>query len=283
MQMDAEWHSQPMDRIGRPLLQTRRGFLLGTGALFVGACTSESAIEEVTDPDPAPAEAPTTSATTASAQASGANESQVEVDDVPLTPEMFDALSVCALTASAAAGPFPSASPLDRREIHENYPGHPLRLGIRVVDQSCQPIPDAKIDIWHTDASGDYSEYEDDGSGKDEGEGSTFCRGRQTSDANGIVEFLTIYPGWYDGRAVHIHASVQLQDETVLTAQLYLDEAYSEAVFATGEYTQFGSPDTGWSDDSLIGDPLADGSLITASEAQTSIGTGTLGLMNLGL
>lgn len=187
------------------------------------------------------------------------------------------------MTASAAAGPFPSKAPLDRSDIHENYPGHPLRLGIRVVDQGCSPVPGATVDIWHTDASGDYSEYADGGSGKDEGDGSTFCRGAQTTDADGIVEFLTIYPGWYEGRTVHIHATVRTDDGQSLTAQLYLDETYTEAVHASGEYAQFGPPDTSWADDSLIGEPADDGSLIIPSPAVTALGEGTLGLVNLGL
>lgn len=88
-------------------------------------------------------------------------------------------------------------SPLDRRDIHEDYPGHSLWLGIRVVNQDCVPIPGARVEIWHTDATGGYSEYEDGGDGKDEAEGSTFCRGIQTADADGILEFQSIYPGWY--------------------------------------------------------------------------------------
>ncbi len=277
------WHSRHVDRISQTPVHTRRGFLLGTGALFVGACTTDGANDQSADPTSTTTSSPTTSAVSAAAETDGTQDPAEDLEIQPLSAEMFDALAICALTASAAEGPFPSQSPLNRREIHENYPGHPLRLGIRVVDQDCQPVPDATVDIWHTDASGDYSEYEDNGSGKDEGEGSSFCRGSQISDQRGIVEFLTIYPGWYDGRAVHIHASVHLQDQRILTAQLYLDESYSAGVFATGEYAQFGLPDTSWSDDSLIGDPPADGSFVTTSPAPTRIGAGTLGLMNLGV
>lgn len=104
------------------------------------------------------------------------------------------------------------------------------------------------------------SSYEDNGSGKDEGTGTTFLRGFQTADGNGIVEFQTIYPGWYEGRAVHIRAIASVDGREVLTTQLYFDEAYPETVHTTGEYAQFGPPDTGRANDRIIGDPAIDGS-----------------------
>ena len=84
---------------------------------------------------------------------------------------------------------------LRRSDITEDYPGHPLRLGIRVVDESCSPIPNADVEIWHADAGGDYSAFVDNGGGKDDGAGTTFLRGTQPSNDDGIVEFQTIYPG----------------------------------------------------------------------------------------
>ena len=154
---------------------------------------------------------------------------------------------------------------------------------MRVVDASCQPVPSASVEIWHTDATGDYSSYVDNGDGKDEGEGTTFMRGIQTANAEGILEFQTIYPGWYGGRAVHIHTRVWVDDREVLTAQLYFDEAYTEEIFATGVYAEFGSPDTSWAQDGPIGDPLEDGTALTLRAASTSLGEGTLGLINLGV
>jgi protocatechuate 3,4-dioxygenase beta subunit len=196
---------------------------------------------------------------------------------------MFESLAICAVAPATTTGPFPSLERLDRRDITEGYPGHPLRLGFRVVDANCQPIPGAQVEIWHTDATGDYSSYEDNGSGKDEGEGSTFLRGIQTTDAEGIGEFQTVYPGWYEGRAVHIHATILIDGQEVHTTQLYFDEAYTDAVHITGEYAQFGPPDTSWSSDGLIGDPTSDGSGISLVAAPTALGEGTLGLVNLGV
>lgn len=271
----------------------RRTFLLGAAALLVGACTSS---DEVTTEDPSvPASdagstgsgsttPPSTLAEASESDATSGEAAPVDLVELdPLTPAMFAGLAICAVPPSAAAGPFPSIEQLDRRDVTEGYPGHPFRLGMRVVDDSCQGVPAAEVEIWHTDASGDYSSYLDDGSGKDEGEGTTFCRGFQTADNDGIVEFQTIFPGWYDQRAVHIHVRVRIDGESVLTTQLYLDEAYADAIFETGEYAQFGSPQVRWADDGLIGDPESDGSAITLAAGPTSLGEGTLGLINLGV
>lgn len=264
-------------------LLDRRTFLMGAGALVLAACSETVGQDATPTSSTTAATASPGSATDGSGSDDAPTTTASSADIVALTPAMFADLAVCQLTPSAAEGPFPSIEQLDRRDVHEGYPGHPLRLGVQVVDGECNPVPDARVEIWHTDASGDYSSYTDNGSGKDEGEGTTFCRGVQTSDQNGLLEFQTIYPGWYEGRAVHIHTTVWLGDQRALTGQLYLDEAYSDAIYAEGEYAQFGSADTAWSDDGLIGDPTSDGTLISLSPAATYLGDGTLGLITLGI
>lgn len=294
-----------------PAGPSRRAFLLGAGTTLIvaacsgdddtGASSSSTAVDETAAAQPdttqPTATQPTPTAPPASATPTTAEsepDDDTAADDTaadeptgtgpePLTVAMFDALPICALLPSSAEGPFPSIDLLDRRDITEGYPGHPLRLGLRVVDAECNPMPGAQVDIWHGDATGDYSSYIDNGSGKDEGEGTTFCRGVQTADADGIIEFQTIYPGWYEGRAVHIHLTARIDGERALTTQLYFDEAYTASVHATGEYAQFGPPDTGWDDDGLIGDPSSDGTAIVLTAAPTSLGDGTLGLVNLGI
>ncbi|MEZ5374633.1 MAG: hypothetical protein R2704_18325 [Microthrixaceae bacterium] len=250
----------------------RRTFLaaagLGAGAAWLSACSGDDTEE---------------GAPTGAGPATTATDPAGAADTEALTPAMFEALAICALTPGSSGGPFPSREQLDRRDVTDGYPGHPLRLGLRVVDEGCRPVAGSQVEIWHTDATGDYSSYVDDGSGKDEGEGTTFMRGFQTSDADGLLEFQTIYPGWYGGRAVHIHVRARVEGTEVLTAQLYFDEDYTESVFRTGEYERFGPPDTGWADDGLIGDPAVDGTGIALTEAPTSKGAGTLGLVNLGV
>ncbi len=85
------------------------------------------------------------------------------------------------------------------------------------------------------------------------------------------------------GRAVHIHVRARIDGDTVLTGQIYFDEAYTEAVFATGAYAEFGSPDTTWARDGIAGDPATDGSGVTVAAGPTSLDEGTLGLINLGV
>ena len=267
----------PTAAISVPRLD-RRSFLLGAGALAVAACSDDAGNEPA---GPTSTAVPTSTAAPTTT-IGGSTPPGTGVTD-PLTVAQFAGLPVCLALPSAAAGPFPTLRQLDRRDVTEGYPGHPLRLGMRVVDEACEPLPGAEVEIWHADASGDYSSFEDGGSGKDEGEGTTFLRGFQTADADGILEFLTIYPGWYGGRAVHIHLRARIDGDTVLTTQLYFDEAYTEAVMATGEYARFGPPDTTWATDALAGDPAADGTAITLSPAATALGEGTLGLVNVGL
>ena len=274
---------------------------MGTGALGLAACTSgggtsgesaESTIPDLTSPatSPASSEAPGTTASTSVATDPAVSSAPLPTDPpaddgvMPLSAADFDGLAICTLVPSTPAGPFPTIDQLDRRDVTENYPGHPLRLALRVVDEGCTAIPDARLEIWHTDATGDYSSYEDGGSGKDEGSGSTFMRGFQTSDADGITEFMTIYPGWYSGRVVHIHVRVYVGGDRVLTTQLYFDDGYTDAVLATGVYAEFGPQDTTWADDGLIGaNPATDGSEIVLRPAETDRGFGTLGLANIGV
>ncbi len=293
------------------LRPSRRTFIVGVGAAVISACSGDDAAAPddrgvdgtagepsattATEPSGGPtattatepsAEPDSTAATDTVGEATEGTEADDadETDDVvALTPTMFEPLAVCALLPSSTAGPFPNRDDLDRRDITEGSPGHPLRLGIRVVDSACVPIPGARVEIWHADATGDYSSYEDGGTGKDEGDGTTFLRGIQTADADGIVEFQTIYPGWYAGRAIHIHATVHVDGDDVLTTQFYFDEEYTDAVMATGAYAEFGPPDTRWSDDPIIGDPSTDGTGITLTAAPTSLGDGTLGLLNVGV
>ena len=139
----------------------------------------------------------------------------------------FEGLASCVLLPEKTLGPFPLDQQFDRRDVTEGYEGHPVRLGLRVVDQSCAPVPGAKVEIWHADATGDYSAFIDGGGGKDEAAGTTFLRGTQTANDEGIVEFLTVFPGWYHGRTPHIHLRVRVADTAVLASQMFFDETYA--------------------------------------------------------
>ena len=148
----------------------------------------------------------------------------------------FADLGACRLLPDLTAGPFPTVTEVERRDVTEGLTGMPLRVGIQVVDESCAPIPGATVEIWHCDVDGDYSGYADGGTDDDGGEGTTFLRGSQVANDEGIVEFLTIWPGWYRGRAVHIHSKVHIDGATVLTTQFLFDDGLNSEVLATGRY-----------------------------------------------
>jgi protocatechuate 3,4-dioxygenase beta subunit len=138
----------------------------------------------------------------------------------------FDRGAHCTQTAELTEGPFYFEVDKVRSDIREDRTGAPLHLGIRVRSApKCDPMKDAVVDVWHCDAEGSYSEP-----------GETYLRGLQVTDSDGIVEFTTIYPGWYPGRTVHIHAKVHLDKRTVLTTQLYFDDQVSASVYVDDPY-----------------------------------------------
>jgi protocatechuate 3,4-dioxygenase beta subunit len=207
----------------------------------------------------------------------------VDEADGGLTPADFDGLAICTLLPEQTAGPFGLDQQFDRRDISEGYPGRPMRLGLRVVDESCAAVQGAAVEVWHCDATGDYSAFADGGGGKDEGAGTTFLRGTQTADDDGIVEFLTIVPGWYPGRAVHVHVRVRVDDAVALTSQLYFEDSHLADVYASAPYSQFGAPDTSLAEDGIAGDAATNGTLLRTTVVETEAGPGTLALANLGI
>jgi protocatechuate 3,4-dioxygenase beta subunit len=100
-----------------------------------------------------------------------------------------------------------------------------------VSSSSCKPIAGAAVDIWHADAGGNYSGFAADGGG-----GRTFLRGIQRTDAKGIARFDTVYPGWYNGRTVHIHVKVHVSGQVIHTGQLFFDDALTDVVFTRKPY-----------------------------------------------
>jgi protocatechuate 3,4-dioxygenase beta subunit len=141
---------------------------------------------------------------------------------------------VCFLTPQSIEGPFYLEPRLVRAQIAEGRPGVPLRVDLRVIDgATCKPTAGARVDIWHADAQGIYSGYEGQGDKENLSTvGQKFLRGTQFADGKGAVSFETIYPGWYTGRATHIHFKVYLDKQTVLTGQMYFPDAINEFIYA---------------------------------------------------
>lgn len=140
--------------------------------------------------------------------------------------------STCPVTPEQTEGPFYFDSELLRADIAEGKPGVPLRLRLQIVDAAaCAPSQRARVDLWHCDATGTYSGYDQEHSS-----GERWLRGTQFADNAGVATFNTIYPGWYEGRATHIHLKAWMPDGREITSQLYFPEELNDAVFREGPY-----------------------------------------------
>jgi protocatechuate 3,4-dioxygenase beta subunit len=170
--------------------------------------------------------------------------------------------AACAVTPSETVGPFPSLADLIRSDIRDGKPGVTLTLQITVVNTSanCGPVANLLVDVWQCDATGNYSSY-----GSQVGQ--TYLRGVQTTDANGQVTFTTVYPGWYQGRATHIHVEVLRAGASVKVTQIAFPESVNSAVYATGVYAGRGANPTSNARDGIFADSL---------EAETATVTGDL-------
>ncbi len=156
----------------------------------------------------------------------------------------------CVVKPQQTEGPYFVDEKLNRSDIRSDpwddsvKQGVPLRLVFHVsqIDgNSCKPLAGAAVDIWHCDALGVYSDVTDRSFST---VGKKFLRGYQVTDANGIVEFVTIYPGWYPGRAVHIHFKIRTdsasQRSDEFTSQLYFDDSLTAQIHAQPPYVAKG-------------------------------------------
>lgn len=200
----------------------------------------------------------------------------------------------CTATLAKEEGPFPTHHPAEftAQNIVSDRLGTPLSIRIKVnnLNNKCEALAGARVDIWHCDSKGDYSEYGGDsmappnrlnekepphgpppGGFKDSadrngpppgGEGPVgpppggpmqvtdytkkyFLRGRQITNAEGLASFTSIYPGWYAGRATHIHAHVfDEKGKSLLITQIAFPEAISKEVYTHGVYAKHGLADT---------------------------------------
>lgn len=180
---------------------------------------------------------------------------------------MLSTCPSCRVWAEQDEGPYHrDAQPL-RRDITEDREGVPLQLGVRLAGDSGTPVGDATVEIWQCDALGRYSGFPppNDAAVVTSAEAprgeylpdQTFLRGSQAADEAGMVEFRTIYPGWYPGRTVHIHVMVHL-DNTTLTSQLYFPDETSNYVLSLEPYAQRSGRDTTNNTDEILptgGDP----------------------------
>src|SRR5918995_6298488 len=163
------------------------------------------------------------------------------------------ASTTCVVRPEQTEGPYYVDTGLERSDLREEREGVPLELTFNVsrVDEgdisACGPLAGAAVDVWHCDAAGEYSGVEDNAAGDFDTRGETFLRGYQVTDENGVARFATIYPGWYQGRAVHIHFTIRDSPESEqgyeFTSQLYFDDALTDEVQSQGPYAEKGERD----------------------------------------
>lgn len=158
------------------------------------------------------------------------------------------AIPSCVVVPELTEGPYYVDVNLERSDIRPDTgggavsDGATLELGwlVSQVDgDACVPLEGVIVDVWHCDALGVYSGVQ--------GDGGDFLRGFQRTDATGKAVFTTVYPGWYSGRAVHIHFKIRTDPDAdagfEATSQLFFDDAANAEVFSTGVYAAKGAPD----------------------------------------
>ena len=169
----------------------------------------------------------------------------------------------CTTSPAETAGPFPTKTPssLVSADIRSDRTGIPLTIKITINNKnaSCAALAGAIVDIWHCDKDGYYSEYGGSGMQSANFTSVHFLRGRQTTDANGLVTFTSVFPGWYSGRAPHIHVHVySATGASLLVTQIAFPTNVCDTVYttATNFYTR-GKQDTSNAGDNVFSDSLA--------------------------
>jgi protocatechuate 3,4-dioxygenase beta subunit len=159
-------------------------------------------------------------------------------------------LPACVVRPELTEGPYFVDDQLNRFDIRVDpaddsvKEGLPLYLIYRVSDVSgrtCRPLANAQVDVWHCDVEGVYSGVSDPGFDTSD---ALWLRGYQVTDEDGHAEFLTIVPGWYRGRAVHIHFKIRTEEGYEFTSQLFFDPEDIETLYTTAPYSERGLPDT---------------------------------------
>jgi hypothetical protein len=139
----------------------------------------------------------------------------------------------CTTKPEQTLGPYPNKVDLNRSDIRAGQQGAVLRLRLRVLTSVlCMPISGATVELWQCNALGDYSEYSDFGTADQ-----NWLRGFQLTNAAGVVDFVTIYPGWYPGRAVHVHFRIKRAGKPDFASQLYFKDALTDVVLARAPYS----------------------------------------------
>ncbi|MFF7307273.1 intradiol ring-cleavage dioxygenase [Streptomyces sp. NPDC008137] len=226
---------------------------------------------------------------TAAALAVGAAASSTPTAATPVA-----ATAVCTLTKEMTEGPYYLDGQYVRSDISEDKTGIPLKLTLTVVDDdTCAPLNNALVEIWHCDALGEYSGFVGN-NGHEEPDNGTFLRGGVLTNAGGVAAITTVYPGWYRGRCVHIHIKVHTDvtltpdgsftgGEELHTGQLFFSETITTRVAALAEYKVNTVPRTTLAQDSIYDEGGAASGLLTLTPLGGTTSAGYAGTLTLGV
>lgn len=170
----------------------------------------------------------------------------------------------CTITKSETEGPFPTHDPASYvlKDIRSDRGGVTLNVVITIKNKnnSCTALEGAFVDIWHCDADGNYSEYGGSGMQSTNLTNVHFLRGRQTTNASGVAGYTTIFPGWYSGRAVHIHVHIfDKSGKSLLVTQIAFPATVCDTIFTTAtSYYKKGKANTRNESDNVFSDGYTD-------------------------
>lgn len=204
------------------------------------------------------------------------------------------AAAVCTLTKEMTEGPYYLDGQLVRANVTEGKAGAPLKLVLTVVDDdTCVPISNALVEIWHCDALGEYSGFVGN-NGHSEPDDGTFLRGGVLTNTSGVANITTVYPGWYRGRCVHIHVKVHTGvtltsdgsftgGRELHTGQLFCSETITTAMARVSPYSTNTVTRTTLAQDSIYDDGGASSGLLTLTALGSTTSAGYTGTLTLGV
>lgn len=239
-----------------PKLITRRKTLTLFGAAGVVGLAAAVGCSSSDDNTPTPTAAKSATGTTGATATATVQATPTATPVATATPGSAIAVS-CVAVPELTEGPYFVDEMLNRSDIRSDpasgavSAGIPLVMTVKVFDANCAPLAGANVDLWHCDADGVYSDVSANNS-----VGQKFLRGYQTTGADGVAKFTTIYPGWYQGRAVHIHFKIRNYNGSStasFTSQFFFDDAITDTVYQQAPYNTRGSRDQRNSSDGIFG------------------------------
>ena len=198
-----------------------------------------------------------------------------------VSPAVNNPAGVCVLLPQAVAGPFYFDPKLVRSDISDGAEGVTVKLTLRVIEATaCSPLANIRVDVWHADARGIYSGYSGQGDQRNvSAKGETYLRGTQLTDVDGIVTFLTVFPGWYPGRTPHIHVKAYLDGTSLVTGQIYFPDDISAKIYRDRKpYALRPVPDTTNARDAIFQDSQREGggTVLAVSESGDTLNASLL-------